>query len=107
MTNDAILKQFGYTATQSAMAQLEKVKNNTNGFDYVEKHLITLHDQLQSHLSYVALSSSKDYFKIKNEALEPAIVKDVNEMILKWSQKYKIEIEKVPNKETYYVLGYK
>lgn len=107
MTNDAILKQFGYTATPNAIEQLEKVKNNTSGFDYVEKHLIALHDQLQSQLSYVALSSSKDYFKIKNEALEPSIKKAVESAILQWSKKYKIDIEKVPNKETYYVLGFK
>jgi len=107
MTNDAILKQFGYTVTSSAITQLEKVKKNTHGFDYVEKHLVSLHDQLQSHLSYVALSSTKDYFKIKNEAVEKSIAEDVNNMILHWSEKYKIDIEKVPNKETYYVLGYK
>ena len=50
MTNDAILKQLGYTVTDSAMAQVEKVIKNTHGFDYVEKHLITLHDQLKAHL---------------------------------------------------------
>jgi len=107
MRKDAILKQFDYTVTQSALAQLQKVMDNTNNFDYVEKHLLTLHDQLKAKLSYVALSSNKDFFKIKNDAVEDSIAKDVNTMILNWSDKYKIDIEKVPNKETYYVLGYK
>ena len=31
----------------------------------------------------------------------------VNEMISKWAAKYKITLEKVPNKNTYYVIGYK
>ncbi|WP_024954270.1 hypothetical protein [Sulfurospirillum arcachonense] len=107
MTNDAILKQLDYTVTQSALAQLDKVKKNTNGFDYVEKHLITLHDQLKSHLSYVALSSNQDYFKIKNEAKGDAMINEVTEIIKKWSEKFKIEIEKVDGKNTYYIIGYK
>jgi len=106
MTNDAILKQLDYTVTDSALAQVEKVKNNTNGFDYVEKHLINLHDQLKTHLSYVALSSNKDFFKIKNEAKGVEMIQEVDEIILKWSNKFKIDIEKVANKNTYYVLGY-
>lgn len=107
MTNDAILKQLGYTVTKSALSQVDKVINNTNNFEQVEKHLIALHDQLQSHLSYVALSSNKDYFKIKNEATGVEMVNEVNEIISHWSQKYKINLEKVDNKDTYYVIGYK
>lgn len=107
MTNDAILKQLGYTVTDSAMEQVEKVINNTHSFEYVKKHLITLHDQLQAHLSYVALSSNKDYFKIKNMAQGKEMIDGVNKMITRWSKKYKIEIEKVDNKDTYYVLGHK
>ncbi len=106
MSNDAILKQLDYTVTQSALAQVEKVKNNTHGFDYVEKHLITLHNQLKAHLSYVALSSNKDFFKIKNEAKGDEMIAEVNEIISRWSKKFKIDIEKVPEKNTYYVLGY-
>lgn len=106
MTNDAILMQLDYTVTDSALAQVEKVKNNTLGFDYVEKHLITLHDQLKSHLSYVALSSNKDYFKIKNEAIGDEMVQEVTELIKRWSEKFKIDIEKVDGKNTYYVIGY-
>lgn len=105
MTNDAILKQLGYTVTSSAVEQVEKVINNTKGFDYVQKHLITLHDQLQSYLSFVALSSTKDYFKIKNMAQEREMIDVVNKMIFRWAKKYKIEIEKVYGKDTYYVLG--
>jgi len=107
MTNDAILKQLGYTVTQSAMVQVEKVIKNTNNFEKIEKHLIALHDQLQSHLSYVALSSTKDYFKIKNEAKGTEMIAEVTEMINHWSEKFKIDIEKVDGKNTYYVIGYK
>ena len=107
MRNDALLNQLGYTITKSAQAQVQKVIDNTSGFEHVEKHLIALHDTLKSHLSCVALSSSKDYFKIKNEAIGSEMRSEVNEMIERWSKKYKIEIEKAPTKDTYYVKGYK
>lgn len=106
MTNDAILTQLDYTVTPSALEQLERVIANTKGFDYVQKHLIALHDQLKSHLSFVALSSNQDYFKIKNEAKGAEMVAEVNEIVAKWSGKYKIDLEKVEGRDTYYVLGY-
>lgn len=108
MRNDALLTQLGYAVTPSAQAQMQKVIDNTVGFDHVEKHLIALHDALKSHLSFVALSSTKDYFKIKNDAVGEAMRSEVNEMIERWSKKYKIELERVAEKEdTYYVKGYK
>lgn len=107
MTNEAILTQLDYTVTKSALEQLQRVIDNTHNFDQVQKHLISLHNQLKSHLSYVALSSTKDYFKIKNEAKTQDMQAEVNEMIQKWSNKYKITIQKVPQKETYYVIGFK
>ncbi|WP_458699961.1 hypothetical protein ACKGJI_09035 [Sulfurospirillum sp. 1307] len=106
MRNDAILRQLGYSVTPNAIAQVKKAIEATKDFDYVEKHLIALHDKLKSHLSYVALSSSKDCFKIKNEAKGEEMIKDVNEIIKNWSEKYKIKIEKVEGKNTYYVIGY-
>ena len=107
MQKQAILTQLGYSVTPNAEAQLERVINNTVGFEHVEKHLIVLHDALQVHHSFVALSSNKDYFKIKNEATSAEEIAEVNEMISKWAAKYKITLEKVPNKNTYYVIGYK
>ncbi len=105
MRRDAILRQLGYSVTPNALEQVGRVIENTREFDYVEKHLIALNDALKPRLSFVAISSSYDYFKIKNEAEGEEIVKSVNEMINNWSKKYKIELEKVPNKQTYYVLG--
>lgn len=107
MEKQAILTQLGYSITPSVEAQLTRVIANTIGFENVEKHLIALHDALKTHHSFVALSSNKDYFKIKNEALGEDMVAAVNDMIAKWSEKYKITVEKVPNKNTYYVIGYK
>lgn len=107
MEKQAILTQLGYSVAPNAEAQLERVMNNTVGFEHVERHLIALHDALKAYHSFVALSSTKDYFKIKNEATSAELVDEVNEMIAKWSAKYKVTLEKVPNKNTYYVIGYK
>lgn len=107
MTHDALLTQLGYSVSESSLAQIERVIDNTEGFEHIDKHLITLHDHLQPHHSFVALSSNKEYFKIKNMAEEPEIRDEVNEIIHKWAEKFKITLEKVNGKETYYVLGYK
>ena len=105
MRRDAILRQLGYSVTPNALEQVQRVMENTKGFDYVEKHLISLHDALKPKLSFVAISSTHDYFKIKNEAGTTEMIKNTNEVINQWSKKYKIAVQKVPNKDTYYVLG--
>ena len=107
MHKQAILTQLGYGLTPSTEAQLDRVIAHTVGFENVEKHLIALHDALKAYHGFVAHSSNKDYFKIKNEAPSSEMIEEVNDMILKWSAKYKITVEKVPNKNTYYVIGYK
>ena len=105
MRRDAILRQLGYSVTPNALEQVQRVMENTKDFDYVEKHLISLHDALKPKLSFVAISSTHDYFKIKNEAGTTEMIKNTNEVINQWSKKYKIAVQKVPNKDTYYVLG--
>ena len=105
MIKSAILRQLGYGVSENSLAQVQKAMDNTKEFDYVQKHLIALHDTLRPRLSFVALSSSKDCFKIKNEAQGEEMIKSTNEIIQKWSKKYKIELEKVSGKETYYILG--
>ena len=64
-----------------------------------------MHSKFITHLSH--FSSNKDYFKIKNEAIGAELIDEVNEFITKWAAKFKITLEKVPNKNTYYVIGYK
>jgi len=107
MEKQAILTQLGYSVTPKSEAQLECVINNTVGFEHIGKHLLSLHDALKVHNSFVALSSTKEYFKIKNEATSSDLIAEVNEIISKWAAKYKVTLEKVLNKNTYYVIGYK
>mgnify|MGYP003592744409 CR=1 FL=1 len=107
MDKQAILTQLGYSVTPSIEAHVTRVIDNTVGFEHIAKHVIALHDALKSHHSFVALSNNKDYFKIKNEAIGAEMVEEVNEIIAKWATKYKVTLEKVPQKDTYYIVGYK
>ncbi len=105
MQKDAILVQLGYGVSENSLAQLDRVIKNTKDFDYLQKHILALHETLKPHLSFVALSSSRDYFKIKNEAKSEELRDEVNEIIRKWATKYKVKLEKVDGKETYYIIG--
>ena len=107
MSHEALLIQLGYNPNESTLAQLGRIVANTAGFEHIQKHLITLHDTLKVHHAFVALSNNKDYFKIKMGEQNKQKGEEVEEIILKWSEKYKITLEQVPHKSTYYVLGYK
>ncbi len=105
LENDAFLKQLGYSVNSATIAQLERIINNTKGFKTIEKHIIPLNDELKIRKSYIAMSNSNDFLKIKNEANNENIKKEVENVIFKWAKKYKVELEKVDGKETYYIKG--
>ncbi|MCK9257229.1 MAG: hypothetical protein M0P02_04060 [Sulfurospirillaceae bacterium] len=105
MTNDAILTQLGYSVNAGAMAQLNYAISNTPGFESISKHIINLHLHLKPYLSFVALSSTKPFFKVKNMAAQEDSIEEVDGIILKWAEKFKIGVEKV-NPKTYYIVGF-
>jgi hypothetical protein len=107
VTREALLTQLGYSINDGALAQLDSAISNTPGFDHIGKHIITLHDRLVPRSSFVALSSSKPLFKIKNMATSKEDIDEVNEIIQKWADKFKVVLEKVPGKETFYIKGFK
>jgi len=104
--NEALLTQLGYTVNAGALAQIDYAIANTPGFEHIDKHLITLHDHLEPHSSFVALSSNRPLFKIKNMATNKEEIGEVNQIIHKWADKFKIRLEKVSGKETFYILGF-
>ena len=106
MQYDAILNQLGYTPNEALAAQLERIIANTHGYDKIEKHLLELHKTLQVDDSYVALSNSNDYFKIKLEAPSPERTEEAREKVAHFADKYKVQLQKVDNKDTYYILGF-
>ena len=106
MHNDAMLRQLGYTPNSSLVSQFENIKKNTKEYVKIEKHIMDLHDHLKVNNSYIALSNSKDYLKIKIEAQTEALNEEAHEKVRHFSDKYKVQVEKLPQKDTYYILGF-
>jgi len=106
MTRDAMLKQLGYAPNDALIKQLEKVEQNTTGYEKIQKHIMDLHDHLKVDGSFVALSNSEDCFKIKVEAPSPELATEAHEKIQRFSEKFKVQVNKLENKETYYILGF-
>ncbi len=103
--DETLLVQFGYQVSDNSKAQIRRIIENTKGFEHIGKHILALNDNLKPYDSYVTLSSTKDYFKIKNEGKNPEEIEEVNKIIQKWADKYKVKLQKVEGKETYYILG--
>ncbi len=103
LTDEALLMQLGYRTNDGAQEQLKKIIHQTSGYADIKKHLLALHDNLKHHNSFVSLSSSQDFFKIKNENNS----QEATTYIEKWAKKYKVELQKVAGKETYYIIGQK
>jgi predicted nucleic acid-binding Zn-ribbon protein len=106
LTPEALLSQLGYTKSESSINQIEKTIENTKGFEEFSKHILALHDELAHLKAFVALSNSKDLFKIKcSEDVSKEIEDEFTTLVTNWADRYKINIEKVINKPTYYILG--
>jgi len=106
MTYETVLNQLGYTPNEALMEQLSRIEKNTHGYDKIIKHVMDLHESLKTAESYVALSNSNDYFKIKMDATSDTSADEAMEKINHFAEKYKVNLEKVEGKPTYYILGY-
>jgi oligoendopeptidase F len=105
VTAEVIVSQLDYTKNEHTIEQAQKIIDNTNGFEKFAKHIISLNDQLKHMGGYVAMSNSHNYFKIKVENHSPEILKEFLELKDHWSHKYNVKLQKVENKEVYYILG--
>jgi len=106
MQRDAMLTQLGYVPNEALLNQLEKVEENTLGYEKIRKHIMDLHDHLKVDGSFVALSNSEEYFKIKIEARSPELCEEAHEKVKRFSEKFKVKVNKLDKKETYYILGF-
>ena len=106
MQRDAMLTQLGYSPNDALIQQLERIENNTIGYEKIQKHIMDLHDHLKVDNSYVAMSNTNDCFKIKVESLSPEIAEEAHEKIKHFSDKFKVTVNKLDNKETYYIVGF-
>lgn len=106
MIYEAILNQLGYTPNEALREQLKRIEANTAGYEKIIKHILDLHEALKTDESYVALSNSNDYFKIKIDATSEMSAANALEKINHFADKYKVELQKVEGKPTYYILGF-
>lgn len=105
---EVLLSQLGYTKSESSLKQVENIIEQTKNFDKFSKHVISLNDNLKKMNAYVALSNSSEYLKIKcdeNDANE--ILEEFHDEVQHWAKKYNVNLEKLNDKEVYYILGTK
>lgn len=105
MNEEGILVSLGYSVNDSTIAQLRGILSKCDFEDNELEKIILLNDKLEKFSAYIAMSNSNPYFKIKNEDKAEDVVKAVREAIFEWSEKYKLGLEKVEGKETYYIVG--
>jgi hypothetical protein len=107
ITPEMILSQLEYTINESSLDQVNRAINNTKGFSQFAKHLVSLNDNLKHMNAYIALSNHTELFKIKSENKNEAMLQEFHDSVKKWSDKYHVSLETIPNKEVYYILGIK
>ena len=105
MQRDAMLRQLGYTPNEALKSQMERIEKNTKDYEKIQKHIMDLHDHLKVDDSYVAMSNTKDYFKIKVNAPSKELEAEAHEQIKHFSEKFKVTLQK-ENENTYYILGF-
>jgi acetolactate synthase small subunit len=106
MQTEAMLIQLGYVPNDALVKQLQKIQVNTEGYEKIQKHIMDLHDHLKVDDAYVAMSNSNDCFKIKIDSQSPEIAEEAHEKIKHFSEKYKVKVNKLENKNTYYIIGF-
>jgi hypothetical protein len=106
MHTEAMLTQLGYVPNDALIKQLRRIEENTNGYDKIQKHIMDLHDHLRVDDAYIAMSNTNDYFKIKVESKSSDIAQEAHEKIKHFSDKFKVTLNKLDNKDTYYIVGF-
>jgi len=100
-----LLVQLKYPVNEATTKQLEAIANETNEFFTIANHLFTLRDNLAPVNGLVALSNSVNRIKIKSLSNSESEIKKFEEIVKKWANKYKVNLQKVEGKNTYYILG--
>lgn len=108
LTPEALLGQLGYSVNDHTLEQINRIIANTDDFEHISKHMITFNDVLAVEKGFIAMSNSKDHFKIKCQE-DPSAdnLTAFTDMVEHWADKHKIALEKVEGKNTYYILGHK
>lgn len=106
ITPEVLASQLGFGQSDSIMDQTTKAIANTKEFDKFSKHILSLNDKLKHMNAYVALSNTEAYFKIKCDATDSAkIIEEFTSELNHWGSKYDVNLQKVDNKNVYYIIG--
>jgi len=108
LTPEALLTQLGYTQNTQTLRQINTIIANTKDFEKFSPHIPSFNDALAVEKGYIAMSNSENYLKIKcNEDSTADNLTAFTEIVKHWAEKYKLDLKKVENKNTYYILGHK
>ena len=108
ITPEVLISQLNLGHSDSILTQTTNTINNTTNFSKFSKHIISLNDKLKHMNGYIALSNTKQYFKIKCDKTEhDGILKEFENELQHWSDKYNVTLEQVENKNVYYIIGIK
>lgn len=102
---EVLLSQLSYSKNEASLKQAQKVIDETKGYEKFAKHILSLNDNLKKLNAYVALSNSTNYLKIKCENDSKDILDEFHDIVLNWSSKYNVNVEKLAKKNVYYILG--
>jgi hypothetical protein len=105
VTPEVLVTQLNLGHGNATLKQAQTAIENTKNFDKFSKHIISLNDKLKHMNGYIALSNTNPYFKIKCDNEEEEIVKEFTKELSHWSDKYDVALEKVDNKDVYYIIG--
>ena len=105
ITPENLLIQLGYPTTPVTITQMEGIIAATSGFDTFSKHILSLHDELKHYGGYIAMSNSSQHLKIKTEHSRAEDIEPFVAALEGWSEKYKVTLQKVEGKQTFYILG--
>jgi len=108
LTPEALLTQLGYTQNTQTLNQIKNIIENTKDFEKFSCHIPSFNDALAVEKGYIAMSNSENYLKIKcNEDSSADNLTAFTNLVKHWADKYKLDLKKVDNKNTYYILGHK
>jgi len=106
LTPEALLVQLGYVKSDQTLKQINDIISNTDGFEKFSQHIPSFNDALAVEKGFIAMSNSEKHLKIKcDEDTSADNLSAFTQLVKHWEEKYKLKLEKVENKNTYYILG--
>ncbi|HQR73396.1 MAG TPA: hypothetical protein PLH07_00195 [Sulfurovum sp.] len=106
LTPEALLAQLGYTQNEQTVKQMNDIIAHTDNFHAFSQHIPSFNDALAVEKGYIAMSNTQPYLKIKcDEDSSADNLSAFTALVKHWEEKYKLNLKKVEQKHTYYLLG--